>query len=205
MFRIIIILLLANLFGSCINAQNYLDRSQCEDEDELINQVLWQLILMSPPCDDESMSQEENEIFWSEFYSKLRDGTYKVYLIDSLVLATRADYHKIKIPNEFSQLYYNLILSQSLKSRKFDIPKNPTEYNIEIFNQNKSDPQYNQSLFSNNCLGEIAFSRIIFNEKKLKACLIQSIRRMDCNKAYLICLEKQNDRWKVLKVILLRP
>ena len=201
MNRSLIFSLVILLIYSCTFSQNNKYVTWCRDEDELINQVFWELIITSPPCDLESMSQEENELYWSEYYSKLETGKYEVYLKDSLLFPNKTEYKNIITPSECYQLYTDFFSNLPTKSRKFEIATNPTIFNIKIITDYKIDSTFNRMLLNDSFLAEIKFSRIAFDETKLKACLTQSIIRNGCSKVYLICVEKQNNRWKIKRKI----
>lgn len=201
MNRSLIFSVLILFIDSCSFSQNINYATWCRDEDELINQLFWDLIITSPPCDLQRMSMEENELYWSEYYTKLETGKYEVYVLDSLLSPPKSDYQLIVIASEYRQLYKDLFFNLQSKSRKFEIPNNPTMFNIKIISDYKIDKTLNNKLLIDSFLGEHKFSRIAFDENKSKACLIQSIVRNGCSKPYLICIEKQNNKWKIKRVI----
>lgn len=176
------------------------DKRWSNKEDELINQLFWELIITSPPCSNQSMSQEENELYWSEYYSKLETGKLEVYLKDSLLFPNKTEYKEINISPEYG-IFINSLSNLPTKSRKFEVPKNPTFFNIKIITDYKTDSIIKRVLLEDSSFVEIKFSRIAFDAEKLKAYLTQSIMRNGCCEVYLICVENQENRWKVIRKI----
>lgn len=200
-YRLFILLLAVLLLGSCGKLRKNKPIEISHDEYEFINQTFWELIISSPPCRLESMSMDENELYWSEYYSKLETSKYVFYLKDSLINPNKSEFKDIPNLGDFNQLNFDLFHNLSSKAKKFKIRENPTIFNIKMITEYQIDTSFKMLLSSENCLGEIEFSHVAFDKNKLKACIIQSILRKNCRVVYLICLEKQNEKWRAKRKI----
>jgi hypothetical protein len=201
MNKLLIPILIILLNNSCNTLQNK-DKDLYLKENELLNQLLWELIITTPPCNIQNMSQEDNEIYWSEYYSKLESGIFDVYLKDSLLIPDKNDFNLIDMSPESAKLITDFLNGLPKATRKFEIPKNPTIFNIRIITDFQADAFDKGTVPSGNFLAELEFSRVTFGAEYNKAFFTQSIRHHDCYHVYLICTEYQHDKWRIVQKII---
>ncbi|MHC1731054.1 MAG: hypothetical protein AB9888_03315 [Bacteroidales bacterium] len=200
MNKLLISILIILLNNSCNTVQNR-DKESYIKEDELINQLLWELIITIPPCNNQNMSQEENEIYWSEYYSEMESGKFEVYMKDSLIIPDKNEFDPIDTSTESGKLLTDFLAGLPKESRKFEVPKNPSIFNIRIITDFQTDPSIKSMVANENFLAELRFSRVTFDAENNKAFFTQSIRRNECYNVYLICAQYQQSNWRVMRKI----
>lgn len=200
MNKLLISILIILLNNSCNTVQNR-DKESYIKEDELINQLFWELIITIPPCNNQNMSQEENEIYWSEHYSEMESGKFEVYLKDSLIIPDKNEFDPIDTSTESGKLLTDFLAGLPKESRRFEVPKNPSIFNIRIISDLQTDTSIKSLVANDNFLAELKFSRVTFDAENNKAFFTQSIRRNECYNVYLICAQYQQNNWRVMRKI----
>jgi hypothetical protein len=194
------IILIVHFLSIFISSQQSNDRLIREkNEDNLLNQLFWEFILPIPPCDSSIKTMEDNEIYWSDFYSTLQTVDHIIYFNDTLFIPLNSVFKNKDIPPDYQNLLVDLPSNKSLKPRLFcaKIPK--IVFNISTISKFKIDTLKTERFFSNKILGVFQFSRIFFNKDYTKACLIVNVRKSNnCNRQYLFCVFRQNDNWGLL-------
>jgi hypothetical protein len=167
------------------------------NEDELINQLFWQLVLPIPACDQSDSTMEENEIYTSEFYSMLESKHHEIYVLDTLSKLDISDYKTIEMPIDFKQLYSNLFNDTTSKARKLNLNPSEISFDIKIRIDINKDSLHLDRFESQNILALIELSRVSFNEDYSKACFQMSIiQNKECYQSFLYLADKQSDKWK---------
>ena len=194
--KIIFIVLI--LTASCSQTKNEANKLRYRNEEELLNHLFWELILPIQPCFQADTSMEYNELYWSDFYTKLESSRHKIFFQPSLSEPKISDFRKIDLPYDFNQLYTNLFNDTTLKPRKF-IP-NPEKviFKIDVITDFGIDRVQPDRFDSGNVLGLYEISRISFNEDYSKACLLLSATiNNECNQLILYFAEKQSNIWTI--------
>jgi hypothetical protein len=197
MRKLITILSISIILFSC--SQNNKKGSDVRDsnEDELINQIFWQLVLPIPDCDQSDSTMEGNEIYASEFYSKLESKPYQIYVQDTLGKPDISDYKTLEVPIEFERLYTNLLNNSTVKPRKINLKPNEISFDIKIITDFNKDSLRFERFESQSILALIEFSRVVFSEDYSKACMqISLIKDKACHQSFIYLIEKQSYKWK---------
>lgn len=165
------------------------------NEDELINQLFWQLVLPISPCDQRDSTMEGNEIYSSEFYSMIDSEQHEMYILDTLQKLNATNYRNIEIPLDFKQLYINLF-DDSSEVRKLNLNLSEILFDLKIKIGFDKDTINFEKFESQNILALIGFSRVSFNEDYSKACFQMSvIQNTECRQSFLYLADKQSDKW----------
>ena len=197
MRKLITIVSISIILFSC--SQNNKKGSDVRDsiEDELINQVFWQLVLPIPDCDQSDSTMEGNEIYASEFYSKLESKPYQIYVQDTLGIPDISDYETLEVPVEFERLYTNLLNNSTFKPRKINLKPNEISFDIKILTDFNKDSLRFERFESQSILALIEFSRVVFSEDYSKACMqISLINDKACHQSFIYLIEKQSYKWQ---------
>jgi hypothetical protein len=197
MRKLIAILSFSIILFSCFQNIKQVTNSRDRNEDELINQLFWQLVLPIPPCDQCDSTMEGNEIYTSEFYSMLESKHYEIYVLDTLGKPGISDYKNIEIPPDFKQLYIKLFNDSTSETRKLNLNPSKVLFDLKIRIGFDKDSIHFERFESQNILALIGFSRVSFNEDYSKACFqISIIQNKVCNQSFLYFADKQSDKWK---------
>lgn len=200
--KIIIIFI---LIASCSRTRNEADKLRYRHEEELLNHLFWELILPIQPCFQDDTSMEYNELYWSDFYTKLESSRHRIFFQPTLSEPKISDFREIDLPYDFNQLYTNLFNDITLKTRKF-IP-NPEEvvFKIDVITDFEIDSLQPDRFDSGNVLGLYEIYRISFSEDYSKAgFLLSAISNEDCNQLLLYFAEKQASDWFIKSRIRLK-
>jgi len=200
MRKTIAILSSSIMLFSCSHNIKHVTNSRDSNEDELINQLFWQLVLPIPPCDQKDSTMEENEIYSSEFFSMLESKHHEIYVLDTLGQPDISDYKTIEMPIDFMQLYTNLLNDSTSKARKLNLNPSEVLFDLKIRIDFNKDSIHFERFESQNILALIGFSRVSFNEDFSKACFQMSINQTKkCNQLFLYLADKQAEKWKLKK------
>jgi hypothetical protein len=199
-----IIFFLICLFScSCVYTQNRVGSDSVNYEDELLSQLFWQFIFPSPPCDSSLKIMEDNEIYWSDFYSDLQNSKHTIYLLDTLIVPIKVHYNLSDIPKEYQKLSIDLLSNSFAKPRHFDIKIPRIDFLINIISDYKKDTIQIANFNSHKILGIYQFSRVAFNEDFTKACIIVNAFKSNiCDQRFLYCAFKQNNKWMTIPKII---
>lgn len=196
MNRLKIVVIVLILTASCSQTKHEADKLRYRNEEELLNHLFWELILPIQPCFQADTSMEYNELYWSDFYTKLESSRHKIFFHPSLSEPKIYDFREIDLPFDFNKLYTNLFNDTTLKSRKF-IP-NPEEvvFKIDVITDFGRDSLQPDRFDSSNILGLFEISRISFSEDYSKAgFLLSALINEECNQLILYFAETQANNW----------
>jgi len=189
-------ILLFLIIGPDGNSQEKNEKSQIEMENSLIEQNLWQMILLIPPCNMSQLTMDDNEDYWYYQYMHLRSNKSYVKLIDTLlVLKPKLKIDSCLYPDESKKLSFYLNNIPTVP-RKIQVPQNPTFYDIQTIQRKNGNESNTVELF----LGTQMFSRIAFNNAQNEAYLVHIIKRKDCNLTILIAFSNQNGNWAIKRI-----
>lgn len=196
MRKLISILSLSIFLIPCTQNIKQATNDRDRNEDELINQLFWQLVLPISPCDQSDSTMEGNEIYTSEFYSMVDSKHHEIYVLDTLQILNVTNYKNIEIPLDFRQLYINLF-NDSSELRKLNLNPSEVLFDLKIKIGFDKDTINFAKFESQNILALIGFSRVSFNEDYSKACFQMSIiQNHECSHSFLYLADKQFDKWK---------
>ncbi len=196
MNRLKIIVIVLILTASCSQTKNEADKLRYRNEEELLNHLFWELILPIQPCFQADTSMEYNELYWSDFYTKLESSRHKIFFQSSLSEPKISDFRGIDLLYDFNQLYTNLFNDTTLKPRKFIPNPEKVVFKIDVITDFGIDSIQPDRFDSGNVLGLYEISRISFNEDYSKAgFLLSAISSEECNQLLLYFAEKQANGW----------
>jgi hypothetical protein len=197
MRKLITIVSFSIILFSCSQNKKQASDIRNRNEDELINQLFWQLVLPIPACDQSDSIMEGNEIYASEFYSMLESKHHEIYVLDTIGKPDISDYKTIEVPIDFKKLYTNLFNDSTVKPRKLNLNPNEISFDIKIRTGFDKDSLHFERFASQSIIALIELSRVSFSEDYLKACFqISIIQNKECYQSFIYLAEKQSDKWK---------
>ena len=197
MINQILIITISILMIFCSQDKKETNDRRNHNEDELLNQLFWELVLPIPPCIQTDTTMEGNELYWSNYYTMLETKQFEIYLQDTLKKPNNSDYKKIEVPDDFMQLFTKLFTDSTLIARSINLNTYETVFDIKIKTDFIIDSLQLDSFESHKILGLFGFSRISFNEDYSKACFILTVvKNKECKQKIAYFAEKQNDKWK---------
>jgi hypothetical protein len=200
MTKRILIFAISILIISCSQTSKEKIDKIYRNEDELLNQLFWELIIPVPPCNHTDSTMEGSEIYWTYYYAMLKSKQHQILVNSYLNKPKISDYKEIDISEDFKQLYTSLFNDSIFEKRKF-IP-NPRKivFDLELTTEFDVDTVRPERFQSHDLLGLFGFSRISFNRIFSKACFLLSVvQNEECSQLFVFFAEKQNDIWKAQK------
>lgn len=204
MKKLITIVVFFMILFSC--SQNKKQGSDANSsEDELINQLFWQLVLPIPACDQSDSTMEGNEVYASEFFSMLESKPHQIYVQDTLGRPDITGYETLEVPIDFERLYTNLLNNSSVKPKKLNLKPNEISFDIKVITGFNKDSLHFKRFESQNILALIKFSRVFFSADYSKACMqISIMQNKTCYQSFIYLAEKQSDTWKLIRRLKLK-
>jgi len=196
MDRLKIIVIVFVMIFSCSQTKNEADKLRYRNEEEFLNRLFWEIILPVQPCFQADTSMENNELYWSDYYTNLESSRHEIYFQPNLSKPKISDFREINLSDDFNQLYTNLFNDTTLKPRRF-IP-NPEKviFKIDVITDFGIDSIQPDRFDSGKLLGLFEISRISFSEDYSKAgFLLSAIINEECNQLILYFAEKQGTNW----------
>lgn len=196
MNRLKIIVIVLILIASCSQTKTEADKLRYRSEDELLNHLFWEIILPIQPCFQADKSMEDNELYWSDYYTDLESSRHEIYFQSSLSKPKISDFRNIDLSDDFNQLYTNLFNDTTLKPRRFIPNPEKVVFHIDVFTDFGIDSIQPDRFGSGKLLGLFEISRISFSEDYSKAgFLLSAMIDEDCNQLILYLAEKQTNTW----------
>jgi hypothetical protein len=169
MNRLKIIVIVVIMITSCSQTKNEADKLRYRNEEELLNRLFWEIILPVQPCFQADTSMENNELYWSDYYTNLESSRHEIYFQPSLSKPKIYDLREIDLSDDFSQLYTNLFNDTTLKPRRFTPNPEKVIFKIDVITDFGIDSIKPDRFDSSNILGLFEISRISFSEDYSKA------------------------------------
>jgi hypothetical protein len=139
---------------------------------------------------------EDNELYWSDFYTKLESYRHEIYFQPCLSKPKISDFRKIDLSDDFNQLYTNLFNDTTLKPRRFIPNLERVVFKIDVITDFGIDSIKPDRFDSDKLLGLFEISRISFSEDYYKASfLLFDLVNEECNQLILYFAEKQANNW----------
>ena len=179
MDRLKITFIVLIMIASCSQTKNKEDKLRYRNEEELLNRLFWEIILPIQPCFQTDTSMEYNELYWSDFYTKLESSRHKIFLQPSLSKPEISDFRKIDLSFDFTQLYANLFNDTTLKPRRFIPNPEKVVFKIDVITDFGIDSIQPDRFDSGKLLGLFEISRISFSEDYSKAGFLLSAKTMN--------------------------
>ncbi len=174
-------------------------------EDELINQLFWQLVLPMPACDKSDSIMEGNEVYASEFYSMLESRPHQIYVQDTLFKPDNSIYETFEAPTDFETLITNLLSDSTVKPKKLNLKPDEISFDIKVITGFNEDSLHFERIESQNILALIKFSRVFFSPDQSKACMqISIMQNKTCYQSFICLADKQFDNWKLIRRLKLK-
>lgn len=205
MRKLITILSFSIILFYCSQNKKQVSYINNSTEDELINQLFWQLVLPIPDCDQSDSTMEGNEINASEFYSMLESKPHQIYIQDTLGKPDISPYEPLEVPIDFEGLYTNLLNNSTVKPRKLNLRPNEISFHIKVITGFNKDSLHFERFESQSVLALIKFSRVFFSEDYSKACMQISLTQNNaCSQSFIYLFEKQSNSWKFIRRLKLK-
>jgi len=205
MNRLKIIVVVFILIASCSQTRNEADLLRYRNEEELLNHLFWEIILPIQPCFQTDTSMEDNELYWSDYYSNLESSRHEIYFQHSLSKPKISDFRELDLSDDINQLYTNLFNDTTLKPRRFIPNPEKVVFKIDVITDFRIDSIQPDRFDSGKLLGLFEISRISFSEDYSEAgFLLSALIDEECNQLILYLAEKQSSNWIIKNRIRLK-
>jgi hypothetical protein len=196
--RLTILVTIALLINSCNLRHEEINDRIVIQENELLSQLFCDLIkpFPPPPRDTTKIGLKNYEMEIKRITDSIQ---YEVYLVDSLTMPDKSDFHNIELPIEFQELYNNFKNDTLTKSRKLKKETIIVKDNYKIITDFKIDSTYIEKIRHHNLIGIARFSRVSFNSDFTKACFFQSLScGPESGGGLFVFAEKVDTQWKIV-------